>query len=65
MAAVAALKRKEVSRLILTRPAVEAGEHLGFHPVIFQDKVDPTYVHYMMPCMIFWDRRFTLNTVKR
>ncbi len=40
-AAVAALKRKEVNRLILTRPAVEAGEHLGFLPGDLQDKVDP------------------------
>lgn len=39
--AVAALKRKEVSRLILTRPAVEAGEHLGFLPGDLQAKVDP------------------------
>lgn len=40
-AAIGALKRKEVSRLILTRPAVEAGEHLGFLPGDLQDKVDP------------------------
>jgi len=40
-AAAAALKRKEVSRIILTRPAVEAGEHLGFLPGDLQDKVDP------------------------
>ena len=40
-AAIAALKRKEVTRLILTRPAVEAGEHLGFLPGDLQDKVDP------------------------
>jgi phosphate starvation-inducible PhoH-like protein len=39
--AVASLKRKEVERLILTRPAVEAGEHLGFLPGDLQDKVDP------------------------
>lgn len=39
--AIVALKRKEVSRLILTRPAVEAGEHLGFLPGDLQDKVDP------------------------
>ncbi len=39
--AVAALKRKEVSRLILTRPAVEAGESLGFLPGDLQDKIDP------------------------
>lgn len=40
-AAVASLKKKEVERLILTRPAVEAGEHLGFLPGDLQDKVDP------------------------
>ena len=39
--AVAALKRKEVSRIILTRPAVEAGESLGFLPGDIQEKVDP------------------------
>lgn len=39
--AVANLKKKEVERLILTRPAVEAGEHLGFLPGDLQDKVDP------------------------
>ena len=39
--AVAALKRKEVSRIILTRPAVEAGEKLGFLPGDLQSKVDP------------------------
>jgi len=39
--AVRALKNKEVNRLILTRPAVEAGEKLGFLPGDLQDKVDP------------------------
>lgn len=39
--AVAALKKEEVSRIILTRPAVEAGEKLGFLPGDLQDKVDP------------------------
>lgn len=39
--AVAALKRKEVERIILTRPAVEAGEKLGFLPGDMQEKVDP------------------------
>ena len=39
--AVAALKKKEVQRIILTRPAVEAGEKLGFLPGDMQDKVDP------------------------
>jgi len=39
--AVEALKRKEVSRIILTRPAVEAGESLGFLPGTLTEKVDP------------------------
>jgi len=40
-AAVAALKGKQVSRIILTRPAVEAGERLGFLPGDLEAKVDP------------------------
>ena len=39
--AVNALKNKEVNRIILTRPAVEAGESLGFLPGDLQEKVDP------------------------
>lgn len=39
--AVQALQRKEVSRIILTRPAVEAGERLGFLPGSLNDKIDP------------------------
>jgi phosphate starvation-inducible PhoH-like protein len=39
--AVAAFKNKEVSRIVLTRPAVEAGEKLGFLPGDLQTKVDP------------------------
>ena len=39
--AVAALERKEVDRIILTRPAVEAGERLGFLPGTLTDKIDP------------------------
>ena len=39
--AVAALERKEVDRIILTRPAVEAGERLGFLPGTLSDKIDP------------------------
>lgn len=39
--AVAAFKRKEVGRIILTRPAIEAGEKLGFLPGDLQNKVDP------------------------
>lgn len=40
-AAVMAFKNKEVSRIVLTRPAVEAGEKLGFLPGDLQHKVDP------------------------
>jgi len=43
--AVKALKAKEVKRIILTRPAVEAGENLGFLPGDMKDKLDP----YMQP----------------
>lgn len=39
--AVAALERKEVDRIILTRPAVEAGERLGFLPGTLSEKIDP------------------------
>lgn len=39
--AVAAFKKKEVDRIILTRPAVEAGERLGFLPGDIQEKVNP------------------------
>ncbi len=43
--AVRALEEKQVSRLILTRPAVEAGERLGFLPGTLYEKIDP----YMKP----------------
>lgn len=43
--AVRALKNKQVRRIILTRPAVEAGENLGFLPGDMKEKLDP----YMMP----------------
>lgn len=39
--AVSALKAREVSRIVLTRPVVDAGEKLGFLPGDLQDKVDP------------------------
>ena len=39
--AVAALQAKEVNRILLTRPAVEAGERLGFLPGTLTDKIDP------------------------
>ena len=43
--AVKALKNKEVKRIVLTRPAVEAGENLGFLPGDLRDKLDP----YLQP----------------
>lgn len=43
--AVRALKKKEVRKIILTRPAVEAGENLGFLPGDLRDKLDP----YLQP----------------
>lgn len=50
--AVAAFKRKDVNRIILTRPAVEAGEKLGFLPGDMQQKVDP----YLRPLYdALWD----------
>ncbi len=39
--AVQALQNKEVNRIILTRPAVEAGEHLGYLPGTLNEKIDP------------------------
>ncbi|WP_414646768.1 PhoH family protein, partial [Dietzia sp. UBA5065] len=39
--AVAALRAKDVSRIILTRPAVEAGERLGYLPGTLHEKIDP------------------------
>jgi phosphate starvation-inducible PhoH-like protein len=46
-AAVAAMKRREIDRIFLVRPVVEAGESLGFLPGDFQAKLDP----YMRPVL--------------
>src|SRR5699024_6172271 len=51
--AVAAMKRGDVSRIILTRPAVEAGDSLGFLPGDLKEKVDP----YLRP---LYDARFSI-----
>lgn len=56
--AVAALKRKEVGRIILTRPVVEAGESLGFLPGTLTEKVDP----YVRP---LYDALFDMTDMKR
>ncbi|GMV91165.1 MAG: PhoH family protein [Candidatus Hydrogenedentes bacterium] len=57
-AAVSALLNKEVNRLILTRPAVEAGENLGFLPGDLQQKVNP----YLRP---LYDALYSMVDVER
>jgi len=57
-AAVSALLNKEVNRLILTRPAVEAGESLGFLPGDLQEKVNP----YLRP---LYDALYSMVEVER
>lgn len=56
--AVAALKNNEVQKIVLTRPAVEAGENLGFLPGDLKEKVDP----YLRP--IYDALYFTLGQVQ-
>ncbi len=48
--AVRALKNKAVRRVVLTRPAVEAGESLGFLPGDMKEKLDPYMQPSTMPC---------------
>ena len=50
--AISSLTKGLVDRIILTRPAVEAGEELGFLPGDLAEKVDPYLRPYMMPSMI-------------
>jgi len=59
--AVKAFKNKEVSRIILTRPAVEAGEKLGFLPGDLQNKVDP----YLRPLYDALYEMFGMETYAR
>jgi phosphate starvation-inducible PhoH-like protein len=56
--AVDALRRKEVGRIILTRPAVEAGEKLGYLPGTLYDKVDP----YLRP---LYDALFDMMDIEK
>lgn len=56
--AVSALLNKQVSRIILTRPAVEAGERLGFLPGTLQEKIDP----YLRP---LYDALFDMLDIER
>ncbi len=59
--AVAALRAKQVNRIILTRPAVEAGERLGFLPGDMQEKVDP----YLRPLYDALQDIFGIETYQR
>ena len=56
--ALGALKRHEVSRIVLTRPVVEAGENLGFLPGTLEDKIDP----YVRP---LFDALFDMMDMER
>ena len=56
--AVAALKRREVSRIVLTRPVVEAGESLGYLPGTLAEKLDP----YVRP---LYDALFDMTDMER
>lgn len=47
--AVAALEKEQISRVVLVRPAVEAGEKLGFYLGIFRRSSIPIFVRFMMP----------------
>ncbi|CAB4720575.1 unannotated protein [freshwater metagenome] len=59
--AIAALQNKTVNRIILTRPAVEAGEHLGFLPGTLSEKIDP----YLRPLFDALNDMIDIETVPR
>ena len=59
--AISALQNKSVNRIILTRPAVEAGEHLGFLPGTLSEKIDP----YLRPLFDALHDMIDLETVPR
>jgi phosphate starvation-inducible protein PhoH and related proteins len=60
-AAVSALRRKKVDRIVLVRPAVEAGENLGFLPGDMQEKVDP----YLRPMYDALSDMMSFDRVRR
>jgi phosphate starvation-inducible PhoH-like protein len=59
--AVAALQAKKINRIILTRPAVEAGENLGFLPGTLSEKIDP----YLRPLFDALHDMIDIDTVPR
>ena len=62
--AVQALQNKDVTRIILTRPAVEAGEKLGFLPGTLGDKIDPYLRPCTMPCGKWLIQKTSLDSWK-
>jgi len=59
--AVAALQAKKINRIILTRPAVEAGESLGFLPGTLSEKIDP----YLRPLFDALHDMIDIDTIPR
>jgi len=59
--AVSALQAKKVNRIVLTRPAVEAGEHLGFLPGSLNEKIDP----YLRPLFDALHDMIDIETIPR
>ena len=55
--AITAFKRNEVNRIILTRPAIEAGENWDFFREIFKVRSIRTCVRYMMLFIRSWERK--------
>ena len=59
--AVSALQAKKVNRIVLTRPAVEAGEHIGFLPGTLNEKIDP----YLRPLFDALHDMIDIETIPR
>ena len=63
--AVAAMKAGQVERIILTRPAVEAGESLGFCQATLKEKLIPICVRYMTPALRCFGKEHTDRLMDR
>ena len=67
---IQAFKDGEVGRIILTRPAIEAGEKLGFLPGDLQSKIDPYLrplydaLYQIMGCLLYTSWRNLLRTIR-
>lgn len=62
--AIQAFKNGEVGRIILTRPAIEAGEKLGFLPATFRARSIRTCAHFTTPSTRSWART-AIFTIQR